>query len=168
VEISPAISGSLEVAEAAQIWAEATAARDRLEEVPDLSVSRPILQAVLDRSADSFVLLARTDDGTAVGFAAVEPAAGDERSAQVSYLGVHPAAWGRGVGELLLREVTSRLTGSGYRRVELLVYVDNQRAVALYERAGWVRRGAPTPHPRSGKLEQRYGLPLSAAGRDHG
>jgi ADP-ribose pyrophosphatase YjhB (NUDIX family)/GNAT superfamily N-acetyltransferase len=166
VQVSDATASSSGVSEAAQIWAEATAARDHEQIAADLSLSRPILQAVLDRSAESFVLLARADDGTAAGFAAVEPTAGEEGSALVSYLGVRPGSWGRGVGELLLREVASRLTASGYRRVELMVYVDNQRAVQLYERVGWVRRGPPTPHPRTGKPEQRYELRLTPVSAD--
>jgi ribosomal protein S18 acetylase RimI-like enzyme len=161
VKITVAVRGSRDLDDAANIWAEATAARDHKEAVADLSIARPVLEAVLDRSAGSFVIVARADDdGAAVGFAAVEPTAGEERTAQVSYLGVRPGAWGGGVGVRLLSEVSSRLASSGYRRVELLVYVDNYRAIRLYERAGWTSRGAPTPHPRTGKLEQRYELRL--------
>lgn len=163
MQVSEAVSGSRDLDEAAQIWAEATAARDRLDVVADLSVSRPILERVLGRSTDSFVLVARADDGDAVGFAAVEPSACGHRSAQVSYLGVRPGVWGRGVGERLLREVASRLVAAGYRRAELLVYLDNRRAVRLYERLGWRPLGVPAPHPRTGEPEQRYELRLSPA-----
>jgi len=61
---------------------------------------------------------------------------------------------------LLLREVQARLAATGYWTAELSVYVDNTRAVALYERLGWRPYGAPTPHPRTGKPEQRYELQL--------
>jgi ribosomal protein S18 acetylase RimI-like enzyme len=184
VQVTEAIRGSGDIDVAAQIWAEATAARDGDEAVAALSVSRPVIEAVLARSPDSFVLIARSeagppDDNTldgggtlqdcapdegaaactlAAGFAAVEPAG--ERRAQVSYLGVRPGSWGRGVGELLLREVRSRLAATGYRSAELQVYVDNAPAVALYERLGWRPLGAPAPHPRTGKPEQRYELRL--------
>lgn len=146
--------------EAAQIWAEATAARDGLEAVADLSVSRQVIEAVLERSADSFVLVVRSDDDSAVGFAAVQPAEGEPRSAEIRYLGVRPGSWGRGVGERLLREVRSRLEAAGYRRAQLLVYVENRRAIALYERLGWRASGRPAAHPRTGKPEQRYELQL--------
>ena len=173
MRVSEAIRGSGDIDVAAQIWAEATAARDGDEEVADLSASRPVIEAVLARSPESFVLIARADagvsDGSAAdhnaggntvgaGFAAVEPTG--EGRAQVSYLGVRPGSWGRGVGELLLREVQSRLAGTGYRTAELCVYVDNARAVALYERLGWRPCGAPAPHLRTGKPEQRYKLRL--------
>jgi ribosomal protein S18 acetylase RimI-like enzyme len=157
VRVTEAIRGSSDIDEAAQIWAEATAARDGDEEVADLSLSRPVIEAVLARSPASFVLIAH-DETVMAGFAAVEPAG--EGSAAVSYLGVRPGSWGRGVGELLLRGVQSRLAAAGYQTAELQVYVDNTRAVALYERLGWRPLGTPAPHPRTGKPEQRYELPL--------
>jgi ribosomal protein S18 acetylase RimI-like enzyme len=158
VQVTEAIRGSGDIDVAAQIWAEATAARDGDGEMADLSVSRPVIEAVLARSPQSFVLLAYAGATSAVGLAAVEPAG--ERRAQVSYLGVRPGSWGRGVGELLLREVRSRLAASGYRTAELYVYVDNDRALALYERLGWYPIGAPAAHPRTGKPEQRHELRL--------
>lgn len=149
------------VDEAARIWAQATAARDGAAEVPALEVARPVIQGVLDRSPQALLLIAFSADGTAAGFAALEPLTDrDEPAAQLSYLGVRPGLWGRGVGERLLREVRCRLTAAGYAHAELLVYGDNRRAIALYERLGWRPHGFPTAHPRTGKPEQRYELPL--------
>jgi len=154
---------------AAQIWAEATAARDGSEEVAELADSRPIIQGVLDRSARSLLMLARTEAGGLAGFAAVEPAARPapypaadpaQLTAQLSYFGVSPRLWGEGTGERMLRALAERLAGAGYSRAELSVYVDNARATALYERLGWQPCGSPTPHPRTGKPEQRYQLVL--------
>ena len=165
MRVTEAIRGSGDIDVAAQIWAEATAARDGVEDVADLRVSRPVIEAVLARSPESFVLIARSDDGAGdmagnVGAGFVAVALSDKGRAEVSYLGVRPGSWGRGVGELLLRSVRSRLAATGYRTAELSVYVDNARAVALYERLGWRRCGAPAPHPRTGKPEQRYELEL--------
>ena len=163
VRVTEAVRGTGDIDVAAQIWAEATAARDGDEEVADLSASRPVIEAVLSRSPESFVLIAYADAGAAsdsspAGFVALRPL--DDARALLSYLGVRPGSWGRGVGELLLREVQSRLTATGYRTAELYVYVDNARAVALYERLGWQPLGEPALHPRSGKPEQRYELQL--------
>ena len=167
MHVTEAVRGSREIDEAAQVWAEATAARDGSAEVADLSLSRPVLDAVLARSDRSFVLVAIAGDGTVAGFAAVEPAAGPDAApdacparAEVSYLGVRPGRWGQGVGQLLVRELRARLAAAGYRYVQLLVYTDNARAVALYERTGWQPRGRPAPHPRTGRPEQRYELAL--------
>jgi ribosomal protein S18 acetylase RimI-like enzyme len=143
---------------AAQIWAEATTTRDGHDEMPALDVARPVIQGVLDRSPRAFLLIARAADGTAAGFAAVEPVA--ESVAQVSYIGVRPQLWGQGIGETLLLETLQRLKAAGYACVELSVYLDNRKAVALYERLGWRPVGRPAPHPRTGKREQRYELHL--------
>ena len=149
--------------DAAQIWAEATAARDGDDEVPGLDVSRPVIPSVLDHSSRALLLIARSADGTAAGFAAIEPLGGrNEAVAEVSYVGVRPRLWGHGVGERLLLEIGQRLKTAGYASVELSVYVDNRRATALYERLGWLPTGGPAAHPRTGKPEQRYELRLQA------
>ena len=120
-----------------------------------------IIQGVLDRSSRAILLIASSADGSAAGFAAIEPLAGSpDAVAQVSYVGVRPRLWGQGVGEELLLELRGRLKTAGYASVELSVYVDNRRATALYERLGWRPCGAPAAHPRTGKPEQRYELRL--------
>lgn len=181
MQVTKAGRSSSDVDDAAQIWAEATAARDGDHEVADLSVSRPIIEAVLGLSPEAFVLIARADDGNAVGFAAVQPVraqhtaakpAGDTaaepvtgagaagRRAELAYFGIRPSSWGSRVGERLLRELRIRLQAAGYRRAQLLVYTDNVRAITLYQRLGWQPRGEPGPHPRTGEPEQRYELEL--------
>ena len=148
--------------EAAQIWAEATAARDGHDQVPALDVSRPVIQGVLDRSPRALLLIARSADGTAAGFAAIEPAPGsNDTTARVSYIGVRPVLQGQGTGATLLLKTLQRLKAAGYASVELSVYVDNHKATALYQRLGWQPVGLPAPHPKTGKPEQRYALHLS-------
>jgi ribosomal protein S18 acetylase RimI-like enzyme len=161
VEVIDAAGDSHLIDEAAQIWAEATAARDRRAEVAELADSRPIIQGVLDCSAQAFLLIALSAGGAACGFAAVERVAGRSGpTAEVMYFGVSPRRWGQGVGESLLREIRRRLSADGYAAAELSVYIDNSRAIALYERLGWRPVGLPTPHTRTGKPEQRYQLRL--------
>jgi ribosomal protein S18 acetylase RimI-like enzyme len=160
VEVIDAAGRAPLIDEAAQIWAEATAARDGHDQVPPLGVARPVIQGVLDRSPRAFLLIARSADGTAAGFAAIEPASGRPDVAQVSYLGVRPRRWGQGTGETLLLQIRQRLKAAGYARAELSVYTDNHRAAALYERLGWQILGPPIAHPKTGKPEQRYELHL--------
>jgi ribosomal protein S18 acetylase RimI-like enzyme len=143
---------------AAQLWAEATAARDGEIEVAGLADSRPIIQAVLDRSPDSFVLLGTLGQGRPAAFAAVEPVS--QRVAELAYFGVSPHLLGLGAGTELLRDLQTRLKAGGYDRAELSVYTDNLRAIRLYERLGWQAYGDPVPHRRTGKPEQRYRLSL--------
>jgi ribosomal protein S18 acetylase RimI-like enzyme len=161
VEVIDAAGRAPLIDEAAGIWAEATAARDGDGEVPGLDLARPVIQGVLDRSSRAFLLIARSADGTAGGFAAIEPMPGSEETiAQISYIGVRPRLWSQRIAETLLLETRQRLEAAGYTSVELSVYVENNRAAALYERLGWQAVGPPTPHPRTGKPEQRYALRL--------
>ncbi|MBI9114086.1 ribosomal protein S18-alanine N-acetyltransferase [Sanguibacter suaedae] len=65
----------------------------------------------------------------------------DGDDAQVMTLGVAPGARRRGVGALMLRALVGRALALGARSVLLEVAVDNDAAVALYERSGFVRFG---------------------------
>lgn len=146
------------ISEAATIWAEATAARDNDPEIAPLSEALPIIQRVIDSSPRSLLLVALTSDDRPAGFAAIEPSPTDGGTAHIRYLGVRPGGWGAGVGRSLMRSVPTLLPGAGFTAGELEVYLDNDRAVKLYESFHWLPAGAPTPHPRSGRLEQRYRL----------
>ncbi|WP_430784242.1 GNAT family N-acetyltransferase [Actinoplanes sp. G11-F43] len=141
------------VTAAAGIWAQATAARDGDDEIAPLSEAVPVIERDL-----SLLVVAVDETGTVVGFAAVS-AAGS--TGHVRCLGVHPGSWGRGVGRLLTSALPGHLAAAGFSHGELEVYLDNQRAVRLYEGLGWRPVGDPAPHPRSGRLEQRYQIEVS-------
>lgn len=140
---------------AALIWAHAVTERDGYDEVPSLEAARPGVESAL-ANEPSLLLLAQ-EGGEAVGFIAGGPhETNTDQVAYINYVGVHPDAWGKGVGEALLRALPDALIKNGYEKAELLVYVDNVRGVRLYERLGWIKVGAPAPHPRNGRVEQRY------------
>jgi hypothetical protein len=82
--VTEAARNSADVDAAAQIWAEATAARDGDKEVAELRFSRSVIQEVLDRSPRSVQLVDRAADGTATGFAAAEPLPGADTVAQLT------------------------------------------------------------------------------------
>lgn len=66
------------------------------------------------------------------------------RAAHVVYLGtlaVAPAKKGRGVAQMMMGDALARLRAAGIRRVELTVEADNPRAIAFYERFGFVHEG---------------------------
>jgi ribosomal protein S18 acetylase RimI-like enzyme len=146
--------------EAATIWAEATAARDGDAEVAPLSFARPLIQRVIESSPRSLLVVAFDPGDRVVGFAAVEPMPSDASTADIRYLGVQPSSWGGGIGRQLMLALPSLLADAGFAHGELDVYLDNPRAIKLYEGLGWLSHGAATPHPRSGRLEQRYRLDL--------
>lgn len=146
---------------AALIWAHAVTVRDGYDEVPTLEEARPGIENALTNEPS--LLLLALENGVAVGFLAGGPQ--ETGTAYVNYVGVHPDAWGRRVGEALLRALPDALTERGYTDAELLVYVDNVRGVRLYERLGWIKIGDPAPHPRHGRVEQRYSFSVAARAR---
>lgn len=61
---------------------------------------------------------------------------------QLCTLAVHPAMHGRGVAQAMVTEALALLRADGgIRRVELTVEVDNPRAIAFYQRLGFVIEG---------------------------
>jgi ribosomal protein S18 acetylase RimI-like enzyme len=149
------------LADAAQIWAQATAARDGDAAVAPLELSRELIQQVLDTSPQSLLLITVDESGAVVGFATAAPRSpGDETTAELKYIGVRPDAWGRGAGSSLLLSAAELLREAGFAKVVLKVYGDNVRAVRLYEKLGWHRIGAGHPHGVSGRLLEDYSLDL--------
>jgi GNAT superfamily N-acetyltransferase len=148
--------------DAAEIWAEATAARDGDPEVAPLEVARPLIDRVVNSSADSLLLIAVGDGRDPLGFAAAEPVGRQhEHCAELRYLGVRPQAWGAGVAGQLLGVLRNELRSRGFVEAPLWVYCDNRPAVDLYRRKGWQRSPDVRVHPHSGRREQRYSLPLT-------
>jgi len=151
----------------ARVWAAATAARDGLASPAPLADARaPILAAMTDHSAVAVVAV----EEDIVAFAvATTGSPVDVRVAEVRFVGVAPHRWRAGLGERVLASLVARLAHLRYDAASLLVYVDNPAAIALYERCGWTASTRPpTVHPRSGRLEQRYHLPLGKATQDRG
>lgn len=71
-----------------------------------------------------------------MAFTVAAPVSGGE-AAGVEYVGVRPDRWGAGLAR------------------------GNLRAVVLYDQLGWQPHGAPWPHPRTRKPQQRYRLVLT-------
>lgn len=145
---------------AAIIWARATAARDNDPDIASLDEARPVINRVLASSPHALLLVAETADGAAVAFGAIAPIPGEDRVAELHYLGVDPDHWGKGAAAELLAGIATLLRERGFDAAQLAVYSDNDRAVQLYERLGLRRLGAPIPNERSGRPEQRYQLAL--------
>ena len=150
---------------AAQVWAEATAARDGDPDVAPLEDSRPIIARVLGRPGA--VLTVALDESNQVVAFAVAASAHDSAArpcastAEVEYVGVRPGRWGAGLARRVLQLLCAELSADGFAEAQLFVYLDNRRATGLYEQLGWRPRGSPQPHPRTGKPQQRYRLTLA-------
>ena len=95
----------------------------------------------VNRSANSVVIVADRH-GDLAGY--VELAGGKFRRNRFTthvIIGVLAEASGRGVGAELLAEARRWAAARGLRRIELNVMAHNHRAIALYERAGFVHEG---------------------------
>jgi putative acetyltransferase len=57
------------------------------------------------------------------------------------YLYLEPAFWGRGIGRVALQHLLEIARNEGLIRVECQVSGENDRALRLYERVGFVREG---------------------------
>ncbi|MGV1857398.1 GNAT family N-acetyltransferase [Rhizobium rhizogenes] len=68
-------------------------------------------------------------------------------------MGIIPSYRGRGLGQRLIETTLQAARNAGFVRVELSVHADNARAIALYERVGFVREGIAR---KSACIDGRY------------
>jgi ribosomal protein S18 acetylase RimI-like enzyme len=93
--------------------------------------------AEVARHAPPNALLVAVDDADRpIGFVAVHPAEGE-----MFLLFVHPDRAGRGVGRALLTAGDEVLRSAGCREAFLYTHEQNERAIAVYEAAGYRRDG---------------------------
>lgn len=102
----------------------------------------------LENPPPGFFHLGAILDGKLVGSAGAH---GEQhpRRAHTAVIGmsVHDAFAGRGVGRALLEALIDRAENwMGYKRLALTVFIDNARAIALYEALGFEREGIERAH----------------------
>ena len=106
---------------------------------------REAILAEVERSLDepdAFGLFVIELEGRRVGTIQFERTNRRSRIAHVAGLAVHPAVRGRGVGIEAVRQLQRHLIFElDFHRLELEVYGLNERAIAHFERAGFVREG---------------------------
>jgi len=88
-------------------------------------------------------------DGRIVGSLGIER--GDQPATRhVATLGMHvDAGWrGRGVGSALMRAAAGWARSVGVEKLELTVYPDNDAAIALYRKFGFVEEGRLVRHSK--------------------
>jgi len=144
-------NGADGVRESAAIWARAKACRDQDPEPATVEDTVPGIRRRLGLEGAGLLLARR--DGDPVGFTLFAPRA---RTLEVFYLAVAPDAWGCGVASRLLLAAEDQARRLGRETLELWVIDDNARAIAVYERAGWVGTEEVQRDPSSGRLERRF------------
>ncbi len=89
-------------------------------------------QLVADHAPPKALLVATGRAGQVVGYTAVHPEDGE-----MFLLFVHPAYAGLGVGRTLLSAAHDALRAAGCQRAYLYTHEQNERALAVYESAGY-------------------------------
>ena len=137
----------------ANIWVRALAARDG--SVDEQAMAEWVRKSLAIPSVRFSVATAPR-----LGFALVETVNDAPTVAYLHFVAVDPDGVGGGVGRALLADAIHHSREQGYAALELEVRDVNSRAIELYERAGFVAMGDPSPHPIAGYPMQRYGLTL--------
>jgi GNAT superfamily N-acetyltransferase len=101
-----------------------------------LALSRALLA---DPQLEGIQLLARDDDGRAIGFASIFWTWSTSSAARIGTMNdlfVAPEARGSGAADALIRASVDRCRERGAVRLEWQTALDNRRAQAVYERVG--------------------------------
>ncbi|MHB0885636.1 MAG: GNAT family N-acetyltransferase [Bacillota bacterium] len=112
---------------------------------PHLPISDREAEAWLERvstSEDSKIFAICDGDGKMVGKIALDRIHHRNRSAELVIAIFDEPAWNRGYGTDALRTLLRFLFEQmSFHRVQLLVHEDNERAIHVYEKLGFVREG---------------------------
>jgi GNAT superfamily N-acetyltransferase len=106
----------------------------------DAGERRTIDQFFADPPGGARLWVAADARGTLLGAAHAEPAVDyftEETHGHLGILMVAAAAEGRGVGRALIEQVERWSAAEGHRFLTLNVFATNERAIAVYERAGY-------------------------------
>ena len=132
---------------------------DYLRSYPDEGSSTPEEEgAYLQEQTESAreIEILAVVDGAVVGSAGIEAVGSSSKTCHRAEFGVgiDRAFWGLGIGRALMDACIACARKAGYEQLELDVVADNERAVAMYRRAGFVEYGR---NPRGFKTrEGRY------------
>jgi ribosomal protein S18 acetylase RimI-like enzyme len=120
-------------------------------EGPKIESSRAFVLEGLRENRPHFVAL---HESTVIGWCDISPLRRPLHAhAGVLGMGVLAQFRGRGVGKALIIAAIEKAKAIGLTRIELMVREDNKRAVALYERVGFVVEGLKR---RSTRIEGAY------------
>jgi RimJ/RimL family protein N-acetyltransferase len=109
-----------------------------LYEIMDVQAFLPIYADLLEKK----IKYVFEHEGVAVGMCKLVPYT--HRSSHIVYLGglaVDPDHSGRGLGIALLNDIINWSRSRGFRRIELSVALQNEKAIRLYQRCGFQKEG---------------------------
>ncbi len=108
-------------------------------EAPPLEATRAFVQDMIKGGHPQVVAVV---DGKVVGWCDIRRNARETHAhCGALGMGIIPGYRDKGLGRRLITAALDLARGSGLHRVELHVHADNPRAIALYEKVGFVREG---------------------------
>ncbi|ANE49162.1 GNAT family N-acetyltransferase [Flavisolibacter tropicus] len=105
-------------------------------------MGREAFKTIYDGLLQTHTLYVAEEDGERVGTYRLIPK--QYRQAHILYLGsfgVQPTDKGKGYGYRILEEIKQRSKEQGFLRLELTVEVNNDRAIHVYQKAGFEMEG---------------------------
>ncbi len=134
-----------------------------LDRLPVAQWRREMTDGLRTPRADSFTRIAELD-GSFAGYCFVAAPGREqpERSARAELVALYvdPERWGKGVGRALLEAALGEAGARGYAEIEVWTFEANERALGLYERAGFRPDGARRPFARTKTPTVRLARPL--------
>lgn len=109
-----------------------------LYEEMDLTTFKPVFTDLLEKD----ILYVYEHEGTPMGMCKLAPLT--FRTSHIMYLGgvgIHPGFAGKGHGAKMLREIIDLCRTAGFKRIELSVSVENEKAIRLYQKMGFEKEG---------------------------
>lgn len=112
------------------------------ENLCDIEQERKILSEKI--SSENEIEICAVVDGRIVGTAGIEPVGKKDKVKHRAEFGIsiEKRYWGLGIGKDLLASCIECAKKAGYSQLELKVVAENERAISMYERAGFVECGA--------------------------
>jgi GNAT superfamily N-acetyltransferase len=111
-------------------------------EPPDDALLAMCRALIADPEFEGVQLLARSGEGTAIGFATIFWSWSTSSAARIGTMNdlfVAPEGRGSGAADMLIEACVERCRGRGAVRLEWQTALDNHRAQAVYERVGGKR-----------------------------
>ena len=108
-------------------------------EAPPLEAMRAFVQDMIEKDCPQFVAIA---DGEVVGWCDIRRESRPSHAHRGTLgMGIMPSHRDKGLGRRLIEQTLDAARKLGLHRVELGVHADNARAIALYEKIGFLHEG---------------------------
>lgn len=123
----------------------------------DINQKTAMWRNALERAGKGFYRVAEVN-GRVEGFAVFGPARDKDlngsESAEIVSINIDPDKWGFGLGRSLLSSMIERLSADGFESIVLWVVEQNERAMRLYQRNGFIREGHIKTDPKHSSIQE--------------